>query len=96
VLFGGGGSVVEDEPGDLFVVPVGSLTLSVEFTLKAHYYIGLFHYHQDYRLKLSLPNFGYCYRFKVTNIRVFSAYRMSVNNNLFKICQKNHSIPSLG
>lgn len=54
VLFSGGGSMVEDEPGDLFVVPVRSLTLSVEFTLKAHDYIGLFHYRQDYRLKLSL------------------------------------------
>jgi hypothetical protein len=52
VLFGGCGAVMEDEPGNFFMVPVAALTLSVECSLKAHYYIGLIHYHQGFNLKM--------------------------------------------
>jgi len=53
MLLGAVGSMMEDEPGDFFVVPVCSLALSIESPLKADYYIVLFHYHPTHLVKSS-------------------------------------------
>ena len=97
MLLGAVGSMMEDEPGDFFVVPVCSLALSIESPLKADYYIVLFHYHPTYLVKSSsqwISNLA----FYETNLKVkFNECRLVIYRS--KECQKkflmlNHGWPN--